>query len=454
MRLKPAHTLLALLFNVAVASVAFAQCPPSVPVEGAAPPGPLPMFPSDNWWNVDVSVAPTDPASSSYIAFINNSGTRRLHPDFGGEASPGSVDIYGMPYAIVDGSQPKQAVTFQYWDESDGVNYSTRQGIPFYPIPAQAITQPHWIEGGAPGNVDQRSQQDRHLLIIDCTNNYLYELYNVFYDATQSRWYGGSGAFFDMNTNNRRPDTWTSADAAGLAILPGLVRYDEAWNAAVTDIGHAFRVTVRATNGYVYPASPRAGSTAGALPMGARLRLKTNVGGLDPALRTSDPNAQKIFRAMQKYGVIVADNGSDMYITGTFDTRWDNDILNPAFALLTASDFEVIQLGWQPGPSGPPALASVSANPSTVTGGNSATGTVTLTAPAPAGGISVAFSSAPSAIIVPASVVIPATQSSTSFSISTTPVGTTTAGSISASYNGVEKSTTVTVMPPALTLLS
>ena len=308
----------------------------------------MPLFPSSNWWNLDISAAPVDANSASYIAFINNGGTRRLHPDFGGEASPGSVDIYGMPYAIVDGAQPKQAVTFQYWDESDGVNAATGQGVPFYPIPAQAITQPHWIEGGAPGNVDQRNQGDRHLLIVDCTNKYLYELYNVYYNASQAKWYAGSGAFFDMNTDNRRPDTWTSADAAGLAIFPGLVRYDEAWNPAVTDIGHAFRVTVRATNGYVYPASHRAGSTAGALPMGARLRLKTNVGGQDPALRTADPNVRKIFRAMQKYGLIVADNGSDMYITGTFDTRWNNDVLNPAFATLSASDFDVVQLGWKP----------------------------------------------------------------------------------------------------------
>jgi hypothetical protein len=278
MRSKLAHILLTIALVLLAAPASFAQCPASVPVQGAAPTVPLPLFPSNNWWNLDISAAPIDPASASYISFINNGGTRRLHPDFGGEVSPGSVDTYGITYAIVDGSQPKQAVTFQYWDESDGVNYSTGQGIPFYPIPAQAITQPHWIEGGAPGSVDQRSE-DRHLLIIDCTNNYLYELYNVFYNATQSKWYAGSGAFFDMNTNNRRPDTWTSADAAGLAILPGLVRYDEAWNPAVTDIGHAFRVTVRATNGYVYPASHRAGSTPGALPMGARMRLKTNVGG-------------------------------------------------------------------------------------------------------------------------------------------------------------------------------
>ena len=208
--------LFALLFNTVAAATAFAQCPPTVPVEGAAPPGALPVFPADNWWNTNVSAAPIDPNSANFIAFINNGGTRRLHPDFGGEASPGGVDIYGMPYAIVDGSQAKQAVTFQYWDESDGVDYSTRQGIPFYPLPAQAITQSHWVEGGAAANVDQRSSADRHLIVIDCTNKYLYELYNVWYDTAHAQWLAGSGAFFDMKTNNRRPDGWTSADAAGL----------------------------------------------------------------------------------------------------------------------------------------------------------------------------------------------------------------------------------------------
>ena len=453
MRSKAAHMLLAIGLALLATPASLAQCPASVPVEGAALTVPLPLFPSNNWWNLDISLAPVDANSASYIAFINNGGTRRLHPDFGGEVSPGSVDIYGMPYAIVDGSQPKLAVTFQYWDESDGVNYSTGQGIPFYPIPAQAITQPHWIEGGAPGNVDLRSQQDRHLLIIDCTNNYLYELYNVFYDATQSRWYGGSGAFFDMNTNNRRPDTWTSADAAGLAILPGLVRYDEAWNPAVTDIGHAFRVTVRATNGYVYPASHRAGSTSGALPMGARLRLKTNVGGQDPALRTSDPNVQKIFRAMQKYGVIVADNGSDMYITGTFDTRWNNDILNPAFSLLTASDFEVVQLGWNP-PSGAAALSSVSATPNPVVGGNPSTGTVTLTSAAPTGGALVSLSSASSAVSVPGNVSVSQGATSATFGITTSVVTTQTLATLSATYSGVTKTMTFTVNPAAAAALA
>lgn len=449
MNLKFTRIIIAFAASFLTPSAALAQCPPTVPALGAALPAPLPLFPPDNWWNLDVSVAPVDTNSANYIAFINNGGTRRLHPDFGGEASPGSEDIYGMPYAIVDGSQPKQAVTFDYWDESDGVNAATGQGIPFYPIPTQAITQPHWIEGGAPGNVDQRSGSDRHLFVIDCTNRFLYELYNVWYDASLAQWHAGSGAFFDMKTNHRRPDTWTSADAAGLAIFPGLVRYDEAWNPSVGDIGHAFRVTVRATNGYVYPASHRAGGTSGALPMGARLRLKTDVGGLDPALRTSDPNIRKIFRAMQKYGLLVADNGSDMYITGTFDTRWNNGILNPAFATLSASDFEVVQLGWNPAPSSVPALSSLAANPSQVVGGGTAIGTVTLASAAPAGGALVSLSSASGAITVPSDVTVPQGATAATFGIATSPVATLTAATLSASYNGTGKTTTFTVTPAA-----
>jgi hypothetical protein len=321
---------------------------------GGPLPAPLPLFPSDNWWNIDISTAPLDPSSSSYINFINNGSTRRLHPDFGGEASPGSVEIYGFPYVVVDGNEPKQPVYFQYDDESDGVDHSTGQSYPFYPIPAEAITTPHWVEGGEPGDVDRRSS-DRHLIIVDRDNRHLYELFNVFYDGT--RWLAGSGAFFDLNTNNRRPEGWTSADAAGLAILPGLVRYDEAFGSI--DIQHAFRVTVRSTNGYVYPASHRAGSTTGALPMGARLRLKSTV-----SLSGYTPEIQRIFRAMQRYGLIVADNGSDMYISGTFDMRWNNSVLNPAFRSLTASDFEVVKLGWRPQGLPPGAPTNVRVNPS------------------------------------------------------------------------------------------
>ncbi|MEO8305755.1 MAG: hypothetical protein ABI724_16720, partial [Betaproteobacteria bacterium] len=134
MNAKAVTLLLSLTLGFIASTAASAQCPSPVPAQGASLPGPLPLFPSTNWWNLDVTAAPVDSASANYIAFINNGGTRRLHPDFGGEASPGSEGIYGMPYAIVDGTQPKKAVTFGYWDESDGVNLSTGQGIPFYPI--------------------------------------------------------------------------------------------------------------------------------------------------------------------------------------------------------------------------------------------------------------------------------------------------------------------------------
>ena len=448
---KPSKIIFAWLTLVTFVSSSVVPALAMDATRGGALPQPLPLFPADNWWNLDISNWPVDGNSANFIAFINNGGTRRLHPDFGGDSGMGN-GIYGMPYAIVSNvtDADLKAVEFQYWDESDGVNLNTGVSFPFYPIPPQAITEPRWIEGGNPGNIDERCCADRHLLIVDRDHNHLYELYNVFYNTTQAKWYAGSGAFFDMNTNNRRPDGWTSADAAGLAILPGLVRYDEAYDPTVSEIEHAFRVTVRATNGYVYPASHRAGSTAGALPMGARLRLKASV---DVTQRTSDPNIQKIFRAMQKYGLVVADNGSDMYVTGTYDTRWNNDILNPAFRNLTASDFEVIQLGYNPVVSAP-ALSSVAVNPPSVIGGQPATGTVTLTSAAPAGGIAVTLASANSAASVPSSVTVVAGATAANFSVTTVPVAAISTGNITASYNGVTKSTSFTVNPQPPAALS
>lgn len=414
-------------------------------------PQPLPLFPLDNWWNLDIGNWPVDPNSAQFIAFINNGGTRRLHPDFGGNA--GSTQnphaIYGMPYVVVSNvtNADLRPVEFSYADESDGVDHNTDTSYPFYPIPPQAITQPYYIEGGDPGNVDRRSSQDRHLLIVDRDRNHLYELFNVFYDSARGKWLAGSGAFFDMNTNSRRPDTWTSADAAGLAILPGLVRYDEVYDPNIAEIHHAFRVTVRATNGYVYPASHRAGSTAGALPMGARLRLKASV---DVTQRTSDPNVQKIFRAMQKYGLIIADNGSDMYVTGSYDTRWNNDVLNPAFRSLTASDFEVIRLGYNPPPAGAAVISAIAVNPTSVAGGQSSVGTVSLSGPAPAGGATIMLSSANPAAVVPATVSVPANATGANFQVTTFVVSSITAGSITASYSGVTKTTSLSVQPATL----
>lgn len=301
---------------------------------------PLPLFPPNNWWNTDISAAPVDPGSAGFIqVIINRHGgvTWQARPDFGGNYLDGTI---GIPYLVVEGAQEKKTVTFVNWpEESDGVDHSTETSFPFYPVPDEAITTFGWVEGGAPGNVDQRDDADRHILMLDKTNNTLYELYNVWHNGTN--WEAASGAFFDMNTNNRRPEGWTSADAAGLAILPGLVRYDE--YEGPHEIRHAFRVTVQRANGHVYPASHTAGSFAGNLPMGARLRLKASkdISGFSPQL-------QRVFRAMKRYGLIVADNGSDLFVSGTYDTRWDNGILNPAFAQLKASDFEVVKLGWKP----------------------------------------------------------------------------------------------------------
>jgi hypothetical protein len=314
---------------------------PALPAQPGGPlPGPLPLFPADNWWNVDVSQAPVDPRSDAFLDFIGR-GTR-LHPDFGGDA-PDFPETYGMIYVSVPGSsQPLVPVTFvEFPDESDAGAPGRPAG---YPIPEQAKTQPKWIEGGYPGNVD--APGDRHMLLVDRDNRILYELYHTFWNGDAGRWEAGSGAVFPLGSNRRRPEGWTSADAAGLAILPGLVRYDEAFGP--NPIRHAFRFTVRATNGHVFPASHTAGDRNGAPPMGTRLRLKA---GKD--LSGYPPEVRKIFQAMKTYGLILADNGTDMYITGAHDTRWNNDVLNPAFASLTAGDFEVIELGWKPATTPP-----------------------------------------------------------------------------------------------------
>jgi hypothetical protein len=278
------------------------------------------LFPADNWWNQDISTAPIDAQSDAFINFIGR--TRTLHPDFG-------PPPYGIPYVGVGGAEPRTPVTFvDYGDESDrGFN-----GENGYPIPEAAKTQPNFIEGGAPGG---GTAGDSHLIIVNRDRWLLYELFATRW--TGQRWEAGSGAVFDLSANARRPEGWTSADAAGLAILPGLVRYDEALRGPIR---HALRVTVRSTNGYVWPASHRAGSNGSALPMGARLRLKAS-----KDISRYPPYIQNIFRGMQTHGLIVADNGSDMYISGAMDARWNNDELNPAFRGLTASDFEVIRLG-------------------------------------------------------------------------------------------------------------
>ncbi len=326
----------------ALAVFAFVAQAQTLPREGGALPGPLPLFPAGNWWNLDISAAPVDPSSSTFVNFVGGA-TRGLHADMGGSADGDPIATYGIPYVVVSGTQPKVAVQFEVPEESDGVDHATETSVPFYPIPSEAQTSLHWVEGGWPADQDFRDSSDRHLIIVDYDNKHLYELFNVYYDG--STWRAYSGAFFDMNASNRRPEGWTSADAAGLAILPGLIRYDEVFSGE--PIRHAFRVTVTATNNYVFPASHRACSAcpSTAPPLGARFRLKA---GVD--LSGFAPHIQRILQAMKTYGLIVADNGSNMFITGTYDTRWESEIdaINSAFAQVHASDFEVVQLGFQP----------------------------------------------------------------------------------------------------------
>jgi len=298
-------------------------------------------FPADNWWNLSISGAPVDPQSQALIDWISgrtaqdSTSTRIVHPDFG-------PPPYGIPYVGVGANQALTQVAFSPYGSQSDPGAPGRP--PGYPIPAQARTQSNFIEGGVPGG---GAAGDRHLIVVDRGRWLLFETWATRWNSTAARWEAGSGATFDLAGDARRPDGWTSADAAGLAIFPGLVRHDEV--AAPGPITHAFRVTTRATNGYVWPASHQAGGTAGAPPMGTRLRLKASVD-----ISGYPADVRKIFQAMKTYGLIVADNGTDMYVSGTMDPAWDNDVLNPAFHSLTADDFEVIELGWGAGPSASP----------------------------------------------------------------------------------------------------
>jgi hypothetical protein len=291
------------------------------------------IFPLDNWWNLDISQAPVDPRSAEIITWIGT--TRRLHPDFG-------PPPYGIPYIGVAGDQELLPIEFVLYGEESDPGAPGRP--PGYPVPLEARTLPNYIEGGVPGGGDLG---DRHMLIIDRDRWLLFETWATHWDQPGQLWQAGSGAAWDMTVNGRRPEGWTSADAAGLAIFPGLIRYEDA--SVAGEAQHAFRCTVRATDGYVWPASHAAGGTEGAPPLGARLRLRasTDLSGFPLEVR-------RLFQAMKTYGLIVADNGSDLYIQGTMDGRWNNDVLNPAFQSLHASDFEVIELGWNPVPSSVP----------------------------------------------------------------------------------------------------
>jgi hypothetical protein len=271
------------------------------------------LFLPDNPWNQDISTAPVDPNSDALIASIGlNTG---LHPDFGTvwEGAP-----IGIPYAAVGGNQPKLPVTFDYAGESDPGPY---------PIPSNAA-----VEGG-PNGVG-----DRHILIVDRDNWILYELFAAI--RTNSGWTAGSGAIFDLKTNDLRPETWTSADAAGLPILPGLVRYDEVFEQG--EIAHALRFTVvRSRRAYVYPARHYASSRTdpNLPPMGMRVRLKAEVD-----ISGFPAEVQVILTAMKRFGMFVADNGSNWYVTGAPDSRWNDENL-ATLREIKGRDFEVVEMG-------------------------------------------------------------------------------------------------------------
>ena len=269
------------------------------------------LFPSDNPWNTPIDHLPVDERSADYIASIGRDV--RLHPDFGKSKDGMSP---GIPYVVVSGDEPRYPVRFQWADESDPA---------LYPIPSNAP-----IEGGP------KSVGDRHLLVLDRTNSKLYELYGA--RKVGGIWEAGSGAVFDLRSNNLRPAGWTSADAAGLPILPGLVRYDEV--VEQREIRHALRFTAKSTRrAYVYPARHWASAhTDGKLPpMGLRVRLKAayDISGFPPA-------AQVILKALKKYGMLLADNGGSWFITGAPDSRWDDDELG-ALKRVKGDDLEVVQ---------------------------------------------------------------------------------------------------------------
>ncbi len=278
------------------------------------------IFPPDNPWNTDVSGFPVHPNSAAYVNFIGP--TKFLHPDFGTFWDGGPI---GIPYVVVPGDQPLVPVAFLYDDESDGGPY---------PIPPNTP-----IEGGAD------STGDRHVLMLGLERCQLHELYYAWPpgssgDPYTDRWYAGSGAIFDLHSNTLRPDGWTSADAAGLPILPGLVRYDEVVERGV--IPHALRFTVRATQkGYIHPATHYASSSTDATrpPMGLRLRMK---GSYSCSAYSSE--VQVICTALKKYGMFVADNGSDWYVSGAHDPRWNDDHLGD-LKKIPGNAFEAVYTG-------------------------------------------------------------------------------------------------------------
>jgi hypothetical protein len=286
--------------SVTVANCTGPACAPTV--------GGCQVFPSNNAWNQDISALPVHPNSANYIASFNSGNNDYLHADFGGGGE------YGIPFLVVPQNEPMIPIDFvAYGDESDPGPY---------PIPLNAP-----IEGGS----------DRHTLAVQQGTCKLYELFVA--NPLADHWEADSGAIWDLNTGALRPAGWTSADAAGLPILPGLARYDEV---LAGEIRHALRVTVNQTQrGYILPATHWASSSTNPNlpPMGLRLRLKANY---DISGYTGE--ARVILETLKKYGLIVADNGTSWYITGASDPRWDDDDLNQLKSV-PGTAFEAVDTG-------------------------------------------------------------------------------------------------------------
>jgi hypothetical protein len=318
------------------------------PGQGGSLHGFLP-FPADNLWNQNIANAPVDPNSAAMIAFIGSSDP--VHPDFGSGQFDGST--IGIPYIVVGAQQAPVTIDLtDFADESDPGPM---------PVPANALVE------GDPNPGDG----DRHLLVVDNNSCWLYELYNAVPQSDGS-WSAASTAVWDLLTDGQRPLTWTSADAAGLSIFAGLARYDEV---ASGEIKHALRITLQNSRAaFVPPASHWAANSTNAMaaPMGMRMRLKSsfNISGFSAA-------NQVILKALQQYGAIMADNGSNMFISGAPDDRWDNDDLHN-LDQVTAADFEVVKMDTiytqSNLPTGSaPSIASFTASTSTVSAGTGVT---------------------------------------------------------------------------------
>lgn len=295
-------------------SIALCAALAFAPMTRAAPPvvGGCPVFPADNVWNVRVDALPVHPQSNAWVATVG--ATRPLHPDFG-TVWNGAPN--GIPWIVAPAGSPAVAVRFEYDDESDAGPW---------PIPPDAP-----VEGGS------QSQGDRHVIIVDPATCRLHELFAAYPNADGS-WRAGSGAIFDLRSHALRPAGWTSADAAGLPILPGLVRYDEAF---AGEIAHALRFTAPQTRGeYVWPARHEASSLSGSdyPPMGARFRLKADVD-----VSAFPASVRPILVALERYGMMLADNGSSWFLSGAPDPRWSDDDLH-ALSRLTGASFEAVDV--------------------------------------------------------------------------------------------------------------